>query len=69
MPIERDDFRFDNPRDPDNEFIAVRNKDGTVELSISDEKAVDSYNEVFTCDFEITAEQAARLGRWLLGTG
>ena len=43
----------------------VSSDDGTMTVSVAEEKAVDSYNESFTCTITMTKEQAVTLRDWL----
>jgi hypothetical protein len=40
-------------------------EDGKLIVSVSEEKAMDSYNEMFECSLHLTAEQTKTLAGWL----
>lgn len=62
---EHKQLRFENPRDQDNFAEFIVRPDGTLMVTVGDEKAVDSYNSYFECYFDLTAEQVATLKAWL----
>jgi len=39
---------------------------GTVCISVAEEQAVDSYNQMFTCSIHLNADQARQLRDWLI---
>ncbi len=64
--MERDNvivFEGDCWLDGDAEFVAL--KDGGLAISVTEEKAVDSYNQEFTCRAKLTAEDVEKLRKWL----
>jgi hypothetical protein len=46
--------------------VFARTKDGSVVVCVSEEQAVDSYNQSFTCNMTMTPEQAVQLRNWLV---
>jgi hypothetical protein len=60
-----DRFRYENPEDGEN-IINVYTHNGKLGVSISDEKAMDSYNETFTCDISLPVEAAKLLRDYLV---
>ena len=67
-PSKRDSIFFD-PQEgagADAEGASfVKTAEGRLVVVVSEEKAVDSYNESFECCLDMTAEQAAELRDWL----
>ncbi len=45
----------------EDDLSIVRRPDGTFTIGVTEEKAVDSYNQSFTCYFTATKEQAAQI--------
>jgi hypothetical protein len=68
-----DRFHYENPSDPDNEISVYIEDDarwekehiGWLVVSVSDEKAVDSYNSMFACDIHVPPNVAAALRDYL----
>lgn len=72
-------FHYQTPHDSENELTVVpvddsdswtdyreeRDLIGGITISVSDEKAVGSYNEPFECDISLTREAAISLRDWL----
>ena len=51
--------------DPEDLAELLRLRNGRLEIMVSDERAVDSYNARFDCSIILTPEQAAELRDWL----
>ena len=45
--------------------VFVKTEDGGLAVSVEEEKAVDSYNSMFTCNAHLSREQALKLLAWL----
>lgn len=58
-------INFENPRDPDNTLDFVLQPSGQIEVSLSDEQPMDSYNATFNLHFTMSLEEAAALRDWL----
>lgn len=58
-------FLVENPRDSSNTLTVVGDDTG-LRIAVADEKAVDSYNQEFECDIDLTIEQSLALRDWLL---
>jgi hypothetical protein len=62
------EFKPDGPRrwdGSDGELEAVAG-DHCVTISVTDEQAVDSYNQTFTCEALLPRPEAERLRDWLI---
>ena len=49
------------------EIVVAGHADG-VSISVSEEKAVDSYNRTFTCTMSLSAEEAIKLAIFIIRT-
>lgn len=58
-------FRFEDPRDADNEVTIYPNKAGGLYISVAQEQAVDSYNQMFECYVTLDGDAAKRLRDYL----
>jgi hypothetical protein len=58
-------FHVSVPHDPDSSVTVALRSDGSLTLSVSEEQAVDSYNQYFSCDFTLTDQQAMELRDFL----
>jgi len=58
--MNRTHFEWTNPNDSDNELEVVSGEDGLT-ISVTDEKAVDSYNSNFTCEIVLPREAVIAL--------
>ena len=47
------------------EIVVAATRDG-VSIGVSEEKAVDSYNQTFTCTMELSHEEAEKLALFLI---
>jgi len=66
VTFERDGgFYAQVKSDSDNELVVAFDKDGALYISVSDEKAVDSYNQLFTCSIDLPPAAAAALVKFL----
>ena len=59
-----DAYRYE--KHSDNEITVVKTNDGGVEVSVSAEQAVDSYNSIFECAIKLPVDDARRLRDWLV---
>ena len=65
--MDRFYWNYVNPRDPDNEIEVTRSSgyspdpDGWITVTVSDEKAVDSYNQTFSCSIMLSDDVARAL--------
>ncbi len=57
-------FHYESPADSENE-INISTDAGGLEISVADEKAVDSYNQTFECYIYLDKEASARLRDYL----
>ena len=62
---QTDTFYREDPRDGDNNLTFAWFEDGSVEVGVSQEKAVDSYNSTFTCFYTLKPDQVTELIAWL----
>lgn len=60
-------FFAEHPEDSANSITVVSTKSGNVSISVSDEKAVGSYNENFECTISLPREEAEKLAQALAG--
>lgn len=58
--------RFESPHDFDNVATFTWTGEG-VYVSVSEEKAVDSYNDSFECSIRLTPDQFTQLRDWVNG--
>jgi hypothetical protein len=49
----------------ENAVSVVELDDGAIEISVAQEKAIDSYNDTFECRIELPLEEARKLREWL----
>lgn len=59
------DTSFNGPNYGEEGATFVLNKEGWLLVSVSEEKAMDSYNSSFECTLTMTPSQAAQLRDWL----
>ncbi len=63
-----DRLYFEDPQDADNTITAHPNEDGGLTVTVSEERAVDSYNQMFNLMFALSRAQALELrdhlNRW-----
>lgn len=58
---------IENPRSAgDNVLVVAVWKNGNIIVSVSDEKAVDSYNAVFECSISLRPDEARKVSRFIL---
>ena len=62
---EVSDTEYQTYVDPDDhvEFVALR--DGTLRVVVSEEQAMDSYNQRIDCSVALTRKQATKMRDWL----
>ena len=58
-------LQFECPHDAENSVTFALENDRTVAVSVSEERAVDSYNETFECTFRLNVQQVNALRDWL----
>lgn len=58
-------FRYENKQDSENVINAYATVSDGLMVSVSDEKAVDSYNEVFACEIYLPNAAAKKLRDYL----
>lgn len=58
---------FENRSDADYTVMFVEMSDGGIDISVSDEVAVGSYNEDFELRFHMARSEAVILREWLIG--
>lgn len=64
--LERDNvWTIDRSASWDGEIVVAATKNG-VSIAVSEEKAVDSYNQTFTCTMELSREEAEKLAVFLI---
>lgn len=63
--MERDVFEFTDPGDPDNTMYATAHAHGVI-FAISEEQAVDSYNQQVDCSVKLLGADVERLRDWLI---
>lgn len=54
-------FVWENPREIDNSITVAPDDDGSLSVSVEEEKAVDSYNSTFNCCVVLPKAQALKL--------
>jgi hypothetical protein len=54
-------FYYEEERDPDNVAVIFPNQGGGLTVSVSEEHAMDSYNQTLECTVALDAKQAERL--------
>lgn len=59
-------FRYSNPSDSQNECVIYPNQAGGLRIAVSNEQAVDSYNDVFECDIFLDKDAAIQLRDYLI---
>ena len=57
---------IENPHDCSNSITVAPNREGSITVSVSDEKAVGSYNENFECSVVLPAGEAEDIARFIL---
>ena len=61
----REGLLLTNPRDQDNQLSIVRHPNGDVSFSVSEERAMDSYNQTFECSLTVPKAHVASIISWL----
>lgn len=65
--VERDNlWTLDRSYSWDGAEIVVAVSDKGVSLSVSEEQAVDSYNQTFTCTMNLSPEEAEKLALFII---
>lgn len=65
--VERDNvWTVDRSHSWDGAEIVVASTRDGVSISVSEEKAVDSYNQTFTCTMDLSREEAEQLALFLI---
>lgn len=59
-------YYFEVDSDPQNAMTLFANKSGGLTIAVSEEKAMDSYNEAFECSISLDANEAKKLRNYLL---
>lgn len=58
-------FRYEDPRDAENEMRAHIDFQRNLYLAVAEEKAVDSYNHTFDCQIMLPESEAKKLRDYL----
>lgn len=66
MTDRKQGFYWENESDPDNAMSIFLNQGGGLSIAISDEKAMDSYNQTFECAAFLNRAEAERLRDFLI---
>ena len=65
--VQRDNvWTIDRSASWDGAEIVVARTRGGLSISVSEEKAVDSYNQTFTCTMELSGDEAEKLALFIL---
>lgn len=54
-------FYYEDPSDRENVVVIFPTKSGGLTVAVSEEQAVDSYNDSFECSMHLSKERAERL--------
>lgn len=54
-------FRVEHPGDPDNVLTIAKSNEGRLIVSVSEEQAVDSYNQTFDCSIYLPQSVARKM--------
>lgn len=65
MPVKDNALILEASQSFEEGATVVPLDDGGIRISVAEEKAVDSYNQSFTCSISMTKAQAAEFYEWL----
>lgn len=57
------ELRFEDPADAESAVRFWCSRAGTLGVAVTEERAMDSYNQTFECTFHLTSEQALELSK------